>query len=215
MKEFIKTSTGLSNVDNAKIKIYQSVDCAEAALADGCLAEGDVIATQFVDGTGDITANITAIADCVNTISAEIPSGTNAVDNTLVNQCMLSEAAGGAINVCCGSTCICNISSAGNALVLDAVAFDGVTSLTNRVTTLENTTIPDLCSCVTCIQCDITCLQCDVADLDTCVQNIETIIDDPTSGLASLVNELSTCKVDCSDFQAAFSLSGTTLTITI
>lgn len=137
MKEFIKTSTGLSNVDNAKIKIYSSVEAAEDALANGCLAAGDVIATQFVDGAGDITANIQTLADTVSTISAEIPSGTNAIDNTLVNQSMLSEATGGAINVCCGSTCVCSISAAGNALVLDAVAFDGVTSLANRVCTLE------------------------------------------------------------------------------
>lgn len=227
MKEFIKTSSGLSNVDNAKIKIYPSVDCAEAALANGCLAEGDVIATKFVDGAGDIVANIQTLADTVATISAEIPSGTNAIDNTLVNQSMLSEATGGAINVCCGSTCVCNISAGGNALVLDAVAFDGVTSLTNRVCTLENTTIPDLCTCVTCIQCDITCLQCDIADAECCISNIETVLDDPTSGLTSIVNELSTCKVDCTDYEncveclaqccdlPTYTLSGTTLTITL
>ena len=110
MKQYIVDNATLT-CTNPKIKIYSSVEAAEDALACGCLAAGDVIATQFVDGTGDIAANITAIADCVNTIASEIPSGTNAVDNTLVNQSMLSEATGGAINVCCGSTCVCNISA--------------------------------------------------------------------------------------------------------
>lgn len=232
MKQYIIDNATLT-CTNPKIKVYDSVECAEDALANGCLVEGEIIATKFIDAAGDITSNLTAIADCVNTISSYIPSDTDNDTNTLVNQCMLSQATGGSTSVYCGSTCVCSIDP-NHALCLNSVAFDGVSDLETRVCTLEDTTIPDLCSCVSTIENSITnintcvcCLQCDVSDLDTCVQNIETIIDDPTSGLASLVNELSTCKVDCNDYSncvaclaqccdlPTYTLSGNTLTITL
>ena len=225
MKQYIIDNSTLT-CTNPKIKVYESVECADEALACGCLAEGEIIATKFIDAAGDITVNLTAIADCVNTISSYIPSDTDNDENKLVNQCMLTEATGGSISVYCNNTCKCSIDTT-HCLCLDKVAYDGVSSLETRVCTLENTTIPDLCSCVTTIQTDICCLQCDVSDLDTCVQNIEAIVDDPTSGLTSLVNELSTSKVDCSDYNTCvaclaqccdlpvYTLSGTTLTITL
>lgn len=225
MKQYIIDNATLT-CTNPKIKVYESVECAEDALACGCLAEGEIIATKFIDATGDITANFTAIADCVNTISSYIPSDTDNDTNTLVNQCMLSCATGGSTPVYCGSTCVCSIDP-NNALCLNAVAFDGVSNIESRVCTLEGTTIPDLCCCVSTIECNITCLQCDVSDLDTCVSNIQCVIDDPDSGIVCLVNELSTSKVDCCDYSTCvqclaqccdlptYTLSGTTLTITL
>ena len=139
MTQFIKTSTGLQPVDDSKIKVYDSIDAAQAALENGDLAENEIIATKFNDADDDIALEINTISDDVSTIKSYIPSGTNATTNTLVNQDMLSTAIGGTTSVYCGNTCVCGIDP-NHALCLNAAAFDGVdlTDITTDITNLQS-----------------------------------------------------------------------------
>ena len=139
MTQFIKTSSGLQPVDDSKIKVYDSIDAAQAALDNGDLAENEIIATRFNDDNDDIALEINTMADDITTIKSYIPSGTNATANTLVNQDMLTEATGGATQVYCGNTCVCSIDP-NHALCLNAAAFDGVdlTSITNDISCLQS-----------------------------------------------------------------------------
>lgn len=139
MTQFIKTSTGLQPVDDSKIKVYDSIDAAQAALENGDLAENEIIATKFNDADDDIALEINTISDDVSTIKSYIPSGTDATTNTLVNQDMLSTATGGTTSVYCGNTCVCGIDPT-HALCLNAAAFDGVdlTDITTDITNLQS-----------------------------------------------------------------------------
>lgn len=263
MKEYVKDNGALTH-QVPKVKVYESIDDMEAALENGDIAEGEIVASKFVDGAADVLSVVEELTSEVNTINSEIPDDTNAIDNTLVNQAMLSCAVSGVINVYCENCCICSIQPGGTGLYLDEVAFDS-TALVNRVTalegnrvcccdlatyaqsvtdclncrvqccdftsyttcadnrlaTIENTTIPDLCTCVSCVQADITtintcvsclndctscltsdlstastcisCINCDINTLETQVTTISETLDDPTSGLTSAVTSLQSC----------------------
>ena len=139
MTQFIKTSTGLQPVDDSKIKVYDSIDAAQAALENGDLAENEIIATKFNDANEDVALEISTMADDISTIKSYIPSGTDATTNTLVNQDMLTEATSGATPVYCGDTCVCSIDP-NHALCLNSAAFDGVdlSSITTDISCLQS-----------------------------------------------------------------------------
>ena len=286
MKEYVKDNGALTH-QVPKVKVYESIDDMEAALENGDIAEGEIVASKFVDGAADVLSVVEELTTEVNTINSEIPDDTNAIDNTLVNQAMLTCAVSGVINVYCENCCICSIQPGGTGLYLDEVAFDSTalvnrvsalegnrvcccdlatyaqtvtdslnckvscsdydtcvdaidsaidcrvccsdydsytTCVDNRLATIENTTIPDLCTCVSCVQADIstintcvsclndctaclnsdlstasTCISCinnDISTLETQVCTISETLDDPTSGLTSAVTSLQSC-VSC------------------
>lgn len=73
-----------------------------------------------------------------------------------------------------------------------------MTSLTNRVCTIEQTTIPDLCSCVEGIETRVCSVEGRVCD-------VEDILNDASDGLTGRVSALESGKVACTDYQACCS----------
>lgn len=69
-----------------------------------------------------------------------------------------------------------------------------MTSLTNRVSALEQTTIPDLCSCVEGIETRVCSVEGRVCD-------VEDILNDASDGLTGRVSALESGKVACTDYQ--------------
>lgn len=84
-KEYRKTSIGLDEVAKPKIKVYPTIADMETALANGDLAEGEIVSTVFVDGSGDNAQALGLLADEVHNIQALIPS-TATPQNQLVPQ---------------------------------------------------------------------------------------------------------------------------------
>jgi hypothetical protein len=73
-----------------------------------------------------------------------------------------------------------------------------MTSLTNRVCTIEQTTIPDLCSCVEGIETRVCSVEGRVCD-------VEDILNDASDGLTGRVSALESGKVACTDYQSCCS----------
>lgn len=211
--QFIKTSQGLSEVDRAKIRIYDTIEEAELALANGEITEGEVVGTRYNE-SGDFTLLIQAIADDVSTIQSYIPSDTDATTNTLVNKEMLEEATGGVIEVQCSGTAVCNISS-DNPLNLNSIAFDGV-DISDKVTCSDyqqfQIDITDSLNCGLCcrVQCcdynvDKTAIENRLTSLESC-GGLTCVGDVTTSTLNSCVSDLNTDisgRVTCTDYQNA------------
>ena len=138
MKEFIKTSTGLAPTDQAKVKVYDSIQAAQTALDNGELSENEVFATRFTDNGEDMALEINAMADDIATLNSYVPSDTDGDTNLLVNQCQLSSAIGGVTtDVYCDSTCKCTIGGE-TALCLTANAF-------NEYAQIDLNTYPGAC----------------------------------------------------------------------
>ncbi len=139
MKEFIKNSNGcLVPTDQAKVKVFDSIQAAQTALDNGELSENEVFATRFTDNGEDMALEINAMADDIATLQSYVPSGTDGGTNQLVNQCQLSCAMGDAkVDVYCESTCVCTVSAAA-PLNLAANAF-------NENAQIDLTTYPGAC----------------------------------------------------------------------
>ena len=65
MKSFIKDNGSLVKQNDNKVKVYHSLADAETALANGEIAEGEVITTEFVDGAADIAETNNLISDAI------------------------------------------------------------------------------------------------------------------------------------------------------
>ena len=159
MKEFIKSSNGcLVPTDQAKVKVYDSIQAAQTALDNGELSENEVFATRFTDNGEDMALEINAMADDIATLNSYVPAGTDGDTNLLVNQCQLTCAMGDAkVDVYCGSTCVCTVSAAA-PLNLAANAF-------NEYAQIDLTTYPGACCLGTPI--DVYCGNTCVCTLDT------------------------------------------------
>ena len=65
MKSFIKDNGSLVKQNDNKVKVYHSLADAETALANGEIAEGEVVTTEFVDGATDIAETNNLISDAI------------------------------------------------------------------------------------------------------------------------------------------------------
>lgn len=102
MKQFIKTNNGLKDVTKPKVKVYASIADLQDAVDNGDIAEGEIVATKFVDNAQDDSMNVEAIENQISNINAMIPNGTSAL-NQLVNASQVAQM-GSVSSVTVGST---------------------------------------------------------------------------------------------------------------
>lgn len=84
-KEFIKTASGLEQVAQPKIKIYPTLEDLDQALANGDIQDGEIVASKFIDESGDIAADIEILGNHISDIEGKIPvaaSSTNKLVDT-------------------------------------------------------------------------------------------------------------------------------------
>lgn len=102
MKQFIKTNNGLEDVTKPKVKVYDDIAALQDAVENGDVAEGEIVATKFVDNAQDDSMNIEAIENQISNINAMIPNGTSVL-NQLVNASQVAQM-GSVSSVTVGST---------------------------------------------------------------------------------------------------------------
>lgn len=86
MKQFLKTDSGLDQAARPEIRVFESIEAAEAALANGELGDGEIISTDFIDGRGtDLAMSANILSDAIRQINEKIPDGAGA-GNQLVDE---------------------------------------------------------------------------------------------------------------------------------
>ena len=81
-KEYYKNSEGeLVESNLPKIKVYKSVAAAEAAIANGDLAEGEFFTTEFTGQGGDLAADIELVSNDLESIKELIPDDATSVNH--------------------------------------------------------------------------------------------------------------------------------------
>lgn len=90
MQQFYKKSTGLVPTNTTKIRVYNSVEDAETALANGDLEVGDTIGTALSDTAGDMSVQIDVLANQINRVLTLIPASAS-TDNLLATHSEVDE----------------------------------------------------------------------------------------------------------------------------
>ena len=221
-KEYRQTSTGLDEVAKPKIKVYPTIADMETALANGDLAEGELVSTVFVDGAGDNAQALGMLADEVHDIQAMIPSAASP-SNKLVPQTELDRverlipADASTVNPLTVQSWVeeyigDQLEPRDTAIASKAAQTD-LTALANRVSTTETL----LSGCTTT---DKAAPQSSVTAVDNKFANYETKTD--ATSFKNTINSYLPASVAADNklvtvqeipAQVTFSLSGTTLTI--
>lgn len=245
MKQFIKTNNGLEDVTKPKVKVYASIADLQDAVENGDIAEGEIVATKFVDNAQDDSMNVEAIENQISNINALIPNGTSAL-NQLVNASQVAQM-GSVSSVTVGSTqyspdadgdvCIpayppdlsgCpGLNCTGTVVASDISSFIDATCAG---------CIANCCIDATGFATAIDCAQCDISDIQDLIPSTadpatSKIVDQCTldscgyttcTGTTTAVCAGSTCYTPTSGVitlpngaSATMTLSGTTLTITL
>lgn len=222
-REYRQTSTGLDDVAKPKIKVYPTIADMETALANGDLAEGEIVSTVFVDGAGDNAQALGMLADEVHDIQALIPTAASP-SNKLVPQTELDRverlipADASTVNPLTVQSWVeeyigDQLEPRDEAIAAKASQTD-LTALANRVSTNE-TKLSD------CTTADKAAPQSSVTAVDNKFANYETKTDATT--FKNTINSYLPASVAADNKlitareippQVTFSLSGTTLTIT-
>ena len=198
-KSFIKTENGLEQVAKPLVKVYDTMDDFLTALPN--LEENEIVTTEFTGGTEDVMLNFEELRGEINDIKKVIPSDA-AEDNQLVTE---SEIAGGLEE---RVEAIENVIPSGTSTTNKLLNHDDV---------FNNSDPNSLSSKVSSLESDMTQAQSDIGDNTTAIganataiTNIQNVID----STASAVNQvLSASSVNA--LIPTFTLSGTTLTITL
>lgn len=221
-KEYRQTSTGLDDVAKPKIKVYPTIADMETALANGDLAEGEIVSTVFVDGAGDNAQALGMLADEVHEIQALIPTAASP-SNKLVPQTELDRverlipADASTVNPLTVQSWVeeyigDQFEPRDEAIASKASQTD-LTALANRVSTNE-TKLSD------CTTTDKAAPQSSVTAVDNKFANYETKTD--ATSFKNTINSYLPASVAADNklvtvqeipAQVTFSLSGTTLTI--
>lgn len=73
-RQFVKTSTGKSQVAKPKVRVFDSIASLEAALANNEVEEGEIVTTEFLGGTGDVSLEVEQLENLVTETSGRIGS---------------------------------------------------------------------------------------------------------------------------------------------
>ncbi len=220
-KQFIKTNDGLDDVTKPKVKVYDDIAALQDAVDNGDVAEGEIVATKFVDNAQDDSMNVEAIENQISNINAMIPSGTSAL-NQLVNASQIAQM-GSVSSVTVGSTKyspdsngdVCIPAYPDTSSFIDAQdaadiadARIDASGLANAIDAAQDD-IDDIELLLPSTVDPSTSLLIDQTTLDSCgyVTSIQAGSNNytPTSGVVTLPNGAA----------ATLTLSGTTLTITL
>lgn len=92
MKHYVKVNGNLVEANRPEIKVFNTVQEAIDALANGEINEGEIFSTKFTDtGGGDTEENIQYLADRINLLSSYVPE-TTGVTNPLMNEAGVAAA---------------------------------------------------------------------------------------------------------------------------
>lgn len=180
-KEFVKSGASLVDVSSDKIRNFACLEDVRAAIANGELVEGDMFTTicQTTGCTEDIAQELCRIA-------SYIPATTSPT-NQLLNHDTVAEIEGDIdcrVQCCDYNTYTAANDACMNCRVQCCDYNANVTCVNNRLTAIENVSIPDLDTCICCAEERLTCLE---ARADV----LENITVDPSSGLVTTVSDLS------------------------
>lgn len=142
-KQFIKTANGKDPVGVPKIRVYPSTDDLTADMAN--IPDGEIVASQFLDTAGDISADIEALGTRLTNIEVKIPAEASS-SNQLADKAYVDAAiTGEAGDISALSTRVSTIEGVipSGASTSDKVALSStVTGIDTRVTGIEGK-IPD------------------------------------------------------------------------
>lgn len=191
-KQFIKTSTGLVEVDTQRIKNYPNKEAVEAAIADGSLKDGELFSTNTHIGIYE------DVVDMVHQIELLIPESASS-QNILVTVCQmmdkLEELDIGQLrdDVNTNTTNITTLTSGKvDCSDYNAVVPTCATSANKLATMADVQTRVDQ----TVYNSDKSQICSDIADRVTCTDYNSDI-----GALSTCDTTLSTTKVECSDYQ--------------
>lgn len=71
-RQFVKTDTGKSQVAKPKVRVFDSIASLETALANNEVEEGEIVTTEFLGGTGDVSLEVEQLEDLVAETSGRI-----------------------------------------------------------------------------------------------------------------------------------------------
>lgn len=162
-KQFIVGPNGqLEDTNRPEIKVYPSIAAATAALENGDLQEGELVTTEFVDGSADIALAAGLLADAVRVLNErvdEIEGGESGLSEkisssaTSTNKCPSASEVSSTVSSAIGdevtarnsaiSTAVGNEANARNTAITNAVNDLDVAQIGDNTTYIKNITETD------------------------------------------------------------------------